>query len=464
MILVIVSAVLTCELLRIIPIVGNARLIAARAKKAGQVVSSKSISDHWKEKALPAYAKRIGFSSVTLFVQMLMAFSPFLIFGLFHAGGLPGLSATLIEPAYILGLTVFSIAYLWLRAKISRPSDKSSDYSAGDRLLHRLALGVPILPEVIHDVEKATYLKKAPEAREGQHVFICGLARAGTTALLRELHATGEFGSLAYRDMPFVLAPNLWSKLSGQRSLAARERAHGDGIIVDLESPEALDEVYWRLFCGDDYITDTALRPHQPDRDDLAGFEDLVRLVLLRNKRVRYLSKNNNSILRIPALAKHFPNARFLVPVRDPVYHAASLMNQHVHFGSPDTFTINYMRWLGHHEFGADHRPFDFGGPVSGDPDTPDYWLHRWIAAYEHLIAVRDQTGAQVIAVDMEGLSAHPGKWQTLAQQVGIECPHPQTLRTPNKTKPPVFSQDLVEKSKNIHAQILATPPDRLEH
>ena len=50
--------------------------------------------------------------------------------------------------------------------------------------------------------------------------------------------------------MPFVLAPNFWSKFSlhNNNNSAMVERAHGDGIKVNTESPEAFEEVFWKTF------------------------------------------------------------------------------------------------------------------------------------------------------------------------------------------------------------------------
>ena len=44
--------------------------------------------------------------------------------------------------------------------------------------------------------------------------------------------------------MPFILAPNL-SKLFGRKNILKKERLHGDGIAFDINSPEALDEVFF---------------------------------------------------------------------------------------------------------------------------------------------------------------------------------------------------------------------------
>ena len=126
--------------------------------------------------------------------------------------------------------------------------------------------------------------------------------------LMRMLHDTQAFCSLTYRDMPFVLAPNTWARLTGlsRRDVAARERAHGDGIIVDVDSPEALEEVFWGVFCGPAYIGPETLRPMEADDDVLEQFRRYVAIILKRYQADRYLSKNNNNLLRLPSLRGRF--------------------------------------------------------------------------------------------------------------------------------------------------------------
>ena len=102
------------------------------------------------------------------------------------------------------------------------------------------------------DIEKTMHGGDLPDSSQGAHIFVSGLARSGTTLLMRMLHDTSAFASLTYRDMPLVMAPNLWKKIGGafQKSMARRERAHGDGLEVDYDSPEALEEVFWRTYCA----------------------------------------------------------------------------------------------------------------------------------------------------------------------------------------------------------------------
>ena len=45
------------------------------------------------------------------------------------------------------------------------------------------------------------------------------MARSGTTILLNAIYETNEFASLTYQDMPFILSPNIWSKLNKNNTI-----------------------------------------------------------------------------------------------------------------------------------------------------------------------------------------------------------------------------------------------------
>lgn len=264
-----------------------------------------------------------------------------------------------------------------------------SDYSLLSQWLHRLALDFRPVGEIAWDLENGLYGKSLPEISGDEHVFVAGLARSGSTVLLRRLHASGAFRSLCYRDMPFVLMPNLWARINQQnRAGPLKERAHGDRIRVNEDSPEALEEIFWQRHCRELYLRDDRLIPMKAEPDTLEQFRRYVGLLLLQSGHSRYLSKNNNNILRLPDIRAAFPSAHIIVPYRDPLTHAASLLNQHKRFAGAGRFTRKYMGWLAHHEFGSGHRPFHFPGMENptGDPFTLDYWLERWIDAYTWLL------------------------------------------------------------------------------
>ena len=273
------------------------------------------------------------------------------------------------------------------------------NYGFSARVLHHLALSSRFMGEAVFDIELSRSEKKLGEYHQGNHVFVAGLARAGTTLLMRMLYGSGAFSSLTYRDMPFVMAPNLWSKISGgsTRSMMSQERAHGDRMRVDFDSPEALEEVFWRVFCQSEYVYKTYLSPMKANADVIEKFRQYVSLILHRYGGNRYLSKNNNNVLRLSSINRAFPNARILVPFRDPLQHSGSLLGQHQRFceqQSKDRFVRKYLGWLGHYEFGLDHRPFRYAveqsptgtAELAFKTSTVDYWIARWIDTYSQVL------------------------------------------------------------------------------
>ena len=301
-------------------------------------------------------------------------------------------------------------------------------YSALDRLLHRLALQRPIA-EASFELDQRVPPDAAEQVADQRHVFVSGLARAGTTILMRRLHATGELCSLTYRHMPFVLAPRLWGKVGRafKRDVAAQERAHGDRIKVDADSPESLDEVFWRVLDAEGYIARDHLAPHVPDEETARKFIAYVAAILSTAGRpgMRYLSKNNNNILRLPTLRRLFPRALILVPFREPLAHAASLRRQHARFTAmqrEDAFVHAYMTWLAHHEFGGGHRPFRFdadgGARLAGlDAGGLDYWLELWRQTYAWL---ERSAPADAVFVCYEDLCAGPETLERLLDMAGV--------------------------------------------
>lgn len=327
-----------------------------------------------------------------------------------------------------------------------------SDYSATEKLLHRFALGP--LAEMTHDIERSRFLKTAPSA-DGSHVFVTGLARSGTTILMREIFASGKLGSLTYADMPFVLAPNSWARFArgGAKRAKVAERAHGDGIMVGYSSPEALDEVFWRVADGAAYIKADHLAPHRPSAEVLDGYQDFMRLVMLAKSTSRYLSKNNNNILRLLPLSRAMPRSSFLISLRDPVQHASSLLSMHKRFLSADNFTRDYMTWLGHHEFGVTHRPFRFGQPAKGDPMTMDYWLNLWIEVHAALAKV-EEVQSNVAFVPYELIARDPAVWRMLARRLEVTALPLQEIRPVDARKAEPHSAGLAETALALHARL----------
>jgi len=306
-----------------------------------------------------------------------------------------------------------------------------SDYTTLDRLLHHIALGSKAVRAASFDLERGFARIDAERSVKEPHVFVTGLARAGTSLLLRMLYDSGRYATQSYRDMPFPLAPGLWRRLSGrhQRRSLLRERAHSDGVEVGFDSVEAFEEVFWLTFADKDYVRADRLLYHSPGADALTEFRDYVAAVLTAHgagTRTRYLSKNNNNLLRIQGLRAAFPNCHVIIPFREPLQQALSLLRQHELFcelQARDTFVRSYMGWLGHHEFGLDHKPFAFAETVLAAGAAParmlDHWVGNWTRVYANLLENAPET---VIFWDYDAFCLAPHDWlNRLAARVDLD-------------------------------------------
>ena len=173
--------------------------------------------------------------------------------------------------------------------------------------------------------------------------------------------------------MPFVLAPNLFSKVKFNAHLQKTERPHKDGIYYDLKSPEAFDEIFFSTF-EDEII-----------KNELINF---ISLVVMNKKNMRYLSKNNLNYKRINLIQEILPNSIFLITFRDPIQHAFSLYNQNLNFvkiQNKNDFVRRYMNYLGHNEFGKNHKSWNKPN-LYKDVNTLNYWLEQWLIFYNNII------------------------------------------------------------------------------
>ena len=196
-------------------------------------------------------------------------------------------------------------------------------------------------------------------------IFICGQARSGTTALLNKIYSSGEFGSLLYRFMPFILIPELASKFYGNKLSLKKnkqERFHKDGILININSPECLDEVFWIKALGK-YYENNELKPVNIDSSILKAYSYLLDKYSNLQSSKRMLVKNNNNHLRLNSLIKYFKDSTFLFTFREPLSHAKSLLKQHHNFinvQNEDKFILEYMNMIGHFEFGKGIKSFTY--------------------------------------------------------------------------------------------------------
>lgn len=330
-------------------------------------------------------------------------------------------------------------------------------YSPIQQLFHHLVLDHPYVGRMLFKREAKRVLK-GQAIPEQPFLIVTGLARAGTTSLLNLLSETGAFASLNYRHMPFLMAPGTWARWHKPTTAQAQERSHGDGIEVSLESNEALEEYFFSAYDG--YVKESQLKEYALSEARAADYATYRALVCAEQGGGLYLAKNNNTLLRYASLSKHFPAMRTVVLFRQPIFHASSLMDMHMHFSAEqekDPFFLTYMNWLGHFEFGQNVKAFTWsdgsGMPVHA-PVTLDDWLERWIAYYERALALKND---QMLLLSYDRYCAQPCQAvNALLQAVGVSPRAPEADAHQNERPAPEgASEEVLRRALNLYDRLL---------
>lgn len=456
-------------------IVSTARGVIGQANGGLSAMLDSALSDDEKEAAVrkAGIALVLGGGSILWRLVICLAAVAAPIY-LAQAVGLVSAQAVfdlMLRLDYIVGISIALIVLVWLLKRRTPQADpetvSQASNTGGDRFLHMLAFSGPMVQKLAIRLENTFYGRATARMTEDRPpVFVTSLARGGTTAVLNALNDLPETVTLTYRDMPFVTAPLLWGRVSAplNRKVKKQKRAHGDGLSIDLDSPEAFDEVYWKLYWPEKYLKDRILLWGTSDLKAPARdfFQALFRRLALLRKldTARYLSKNNANIARLDLLPEMFDPCNIVIPLRQPAAHAASLLRQHENFiqrQGEDEFTKRYMRDIGHLEFGLLHTPMAFEGfdPKAYDPLTPDYWLAYWIAAFQEV--QRHQDKCHILAQD-DLRQAPETTMQALCHALKMETADLEFTRyfrsEPDTTDRTVFDPVLLAEADRLYATL----------
>ena len=277
-------------------------------------------------------------------------------------------------------------------------------------------------------------------------IYVTGLARSGTTIVLELLAGHASVATHRYRDFPVILAPMFWNRAFAhvyKEGAPPAERAHKDRILVTPDSPEAMEEVIWMRFfasaheTGVSQVLDRATSNPAFER----FYKEHVRKILLvrggrpGQARTRYLAKGNYNLTRLEYLLKLLPDARFVVPVRGPRWHVASLIKQHRLFSAEeerDPRILAHMNRAGHMEFGHGRRAIDLGDGRAAaiealwrDGQEVRGWARYWAMLMGFLadrLAASPALAAATRIVPYEDLCREPrAELAALARHVGLD-------------------------------------------
>ena len=280
---------------------------------------------------------------------------------------------------------------------IEVPSRKTNHVPTGLHWASKMVASTPGFWKALGNLESSTLRKELDGQEISKPVFVSGLARAGSTILTEVISQHPQMASHHYSDFPMTWTPYWWNRLRSHLPLpkqAPQERAHRDRLMITSDSPEAIEEVLWMHFFP---------AAHKPDhshvmveQEDHPRFEKFYRdhiqkLLIVKNRR-RYVAKNNYHVTRLEYLLKLFPDARFVIPVRDPVQHVASLIKQHRLFSrknEEDSRVSRQLQLSGHFEFGPLRRPVIVDGSrpalYGQDLDDVAWYANQWADVYGFL-------------------------------------------------------------------------------
>jgi hypothetical protein len=280
---------------------------------------------------------------------------------------------------------------------------------------------------VLGAVEALTLGERYRAARIDRPLYVCGIARSGTTITLEMLGSHPDSACESYRDFVMPYLPYWWRRFGpenvGLASDEPKERLHRDGLLVTKDSPETIEEVLWQGFWPDlhderrsNVVDESASNP---------AFERFYRrhlrkLLACDPGKSRFATKNNYYVTRLGYLRKLFPDLRLFFVVRDPKTHIASLMKLDRMFSRATEREVRLMHALGHYEFGPGKRFVNVGDDAVireirrlwAARREVAAWAVYWNSVYAHVGSELRKPGiaAAATVIRFEDLCERPGE------------------------------------------------------
>ncbi len=213
---------------------------------------------------------------------------------------------------------------------------------------------------LIHErFETITLFNEISKIKIDKPVYITGLARAGTTIVLEMLSKHPDLATHQYKHLLIPYFPYWMYKITNKVRIYSKptKRIHNDGIMITRDSPEAVEEIFWRKYFKHISIENSShiLNGNTINPKFENFYPNHMRKLLIAQMRSRYLAKNNYNVTRLEYLLRIFPSAKFLLIIRNPVNHIASLIKQTKLFMKMEKqipFLLDWLKILGHREFG----------------------------------------------------------------------------------------------------------------
>tara|TARA_Y100001970_G_scaffold76425_1_gene97002 strand:- start:2281 stop:3297 length:1017 start_codon:yes stop_codon:yes gene_type:complete len=227
---------------------------------------------------------------------------------------------------------------------------------------------------------------KNKKSYSNKHIFLTGMPRSGTTILTHILSRFNDVGSYNYSDLPFFKIPYFWSKINKFYYFKNKKliRPHGDGLNIDISSPDAFEELIWSENL-ENYNLSGFFKYLDERYENKILKSELIRninkILIVRKKKI-YLSKGNYNIFRIRFIKKIFNNSNIIVCIRNPYDVVDSSIKTHQNFLKENNINKYFdkeMKELCHFEFGKSRIKISNKKDYINDYD---YYLNQWKEIY----------------------------------------------------------------------------------
>ena len=164
--------------------------------------------------------------------------------------------------------------------------------------------------------------------------------------------------------------------------------------------------------------------------------------------------KNNQNIKRVELISEIFTHSKILIPFREPIQHAYSLLTQHKKFindSKNDKFISNYMKWIGHTEFGPNYIPI-YNQNLNFQNDLEiNHWIEQWYLTYSDSIqSLKNKKNVHLISY--EKLCTNKNYWFQIQKLVSIEKPYDFQFKESKKFR--VDNKSLIQPKKKKNKKV----------
>lgn len=247
-----------------------------------------------------------------------------------------------------------------MKIKRSESGQAQFDFPAPMYYIAKLAKTIPALANTLHSLEFSKLRKELETYKVDRPIYVTGLARAGTTITLEMLSQHPDVATHRYLHMVMPYAPHWMQRFADKTPimLSPTERLHKDRIMVNRNSPEAVEEIFWQRHFEDtlDETKSSIMRKDVSNPEFEEFYKEHIRKLMLDQMRTRYAAKNNYNIARMEYIQRFLPDVKFLIIIRNPFDHIASLSKQDMILSEverQDPRLLDWTKIIGHREFGA---------------------------------------------------------------------------------------------------------------